>query len=239
MDIQHIAWPPAYNLRISKKARNVHLKIIPNRGLEIVVPVRHQKRVDIAGLLEEKKSWIEKHLATVIIRPPALITELTLNAIQQTWQIEYQTTNSRQIRAIERPLNANTHSLILYGNVNDIPKTHKWIKTWLKQIAQTHLLPWLDRLSQISGLPYNQAAIRGQQTLWGSCNSQKNINLNYKLLFVPAILAEHIMLHELCHTKHLNHGVRFWRLLRSLDPNCDHNNQQMRQADKLVPFWGD
>lgn len=225
-------WPPAYNVRMSKKARHIHIKIIPNQGLEIVVPYRQRQTVDIEGLLKEKKSWIEKHLATLVIQPPARIEILELNAIGQQWRIQYQSTNNNKIHGIIRP---HGNELVLYGNVNTIALTHKWLKTWLKQMAQKYLLPWLTDLSMKHKLPYKNLIIRAQQTLWGSCTWQKNISLNYKLLFLPTNYVTHIMLHELCHTKILNHSPNFWHLLQSVDPDCLHHNKAIRSADQYIP----
>lgn len=230
------SWPPAYSLRISKKARHVHIKIIPNKGIEVVVPVRQQKRVVIADILSEKKTWIEKHLATLTIRPIETVSQLSLRAINQVWDLEYQQTTKKQIQGIVRPGGTKTHSIILHGDIEDLTRTKMWLKTWLKEVAQEHLLPWLYALSIEHGLPFNKATVRSQQTLWGSCTADKNISLNYKLLFIPPAYTEHIMLHELCHTKHLNHSKRFWDLLTSLDRNCDMHNHSLRKADQYVPL---
>lgn len=235
--INKSSWPPPYNLRLSKKAHHVHLKVIPNKGLEVVVPVRQQKRVIIADLLAEKKSWIEKHLANIQISPLAAISNIHLRAINQHWQIEYQQTISKQIKAIVRPGDNNSHSLVLCGDVKNIESTQNWLKKWLQQQAEEHLVPWLEALSIEHGLDFNKAAIRSQRTMWGSCTSSKNISLNYKLLFIPASYAEHVMLHELCHTKHLNHSKRFWNLLSKMDINCDINNRAVREADQYVPAF--
>lgn len=229
------SWPPAYSLRISKKARHVHIKVIPNKGIEVVVPVRQQKRVVIADVLTEKKAWIEKHLATLTIRPIEAVKQISLQAINQIWNVEYQQTLDKRIQGVTRPGNS-IHTITLHGDIADIDRIQLWLKTWLKEIAQEHLLPWLYALSIEHGLPFNKATIRSQQTLWGSCTAEKNISLNYKLLFVPPAYAEHIMLHELCHTKHLNHSKRFWNLLQSIDSNCEEHNNALRNADKYVPL---
>lgn len=231
------SWPPAYNVRLSKKARHVHLKVIPHEGLEVVVPVKQQKRVVIADVLAEKKSWIEKHLAKITIGKVEAISNINLQAINQNWQIVYQPTASKQIRAAVEYGDDNLHTLILTGNVQDIPHVQRWFKKWLTQQAENHLVPWLYALSIEHGLPYNKAAVRAQRTMWGSCTSGKNISLNYKLLFLPAKYAEHVMLHELCHTKHLNHSNKFWQLLTRLDSDCDTHNDAIREADKYIPLF--
>lgn len=227
-------WPPSYNLRISRKARHAHLKMIPHLGLEVVIPARLQKYINVADLLNEKKSWIEKHLATLEIPVVEAIDSLNLQAINQTWRIEYHPTLAKNISSIVRP-GTHEHVLVLYGNVKDHALTHKWLQGWLKEIASEHLVAWLYALSVEHNLPYNKAAIRAQQTLWGSCTSRKNISLNYKLLFLPRVQTEHILLHELCHTKYLNHSKRFWNLLNKLDPNSVSNDRAVREGDKFVP----
>lgn len=227
-------WPPAYNLRLSRKAKHAHLKMIPNQGLEVVIPVRLQKHIVIADLLTEKKAWIEKHLANLTIQPLEALDTLHLQALNQTWHIEYQPTLAKNISCIVRP-GIQQHTLVLYGNVNDVELTHRWLREWLKDIAREHLIPWLYALSVEHNLPYNKAAVRAQQTLWGSCTAEKNISLNYKLLFLPRQQAEHILLHELCHTKYLNHSKRFWALLAKVDPNAMANDRAVRAGDKFVP----
>lgn len=227
-------WPPAYELRLSKKARKVFLRISPKKGLEVVVPARQYQRLSIADLLIEKKAWIEKHLTTP--QPMQAVTSLELRAINQTWQIEYQQTLSKQIRHIVRP-GTNIHTLVLHGDTKDPAKIQSWLKAWLRQLAQQHLIPWLYALSVEHDLDYNKATVRAQQTLWGSCTSERNISLNYKLLFVPQDYAKHILLHELCHTKHLNHSKRFWNLLSKLDKNCLLHNKAMRAGDQYVPLF--
>ena len=229
-----LSWPPPYNLRISKKAKHVHVKIYPHKGLEIVVPIRQHKKFVVADLLEEKREWIAKHLASVKIPVLQHLSNLKLQAINQEWQLEYIQTFSNQIRH-SLSIGEKINTLRLYGDINDIERTHTWLKAWLKKIARSHLVPWLKNLSIEHQLPCNNVSIRGQQTLWGSCNSAKNISLNYKLLFVPPKHAEHIMLHELCHTKHLNHSKRFWNLLLKLDPEARAHSKAIRYGDNFVP----
>ena len=164
------------------------------------------------------------------------ITVLPLRAIQQTWHVEYKQTLSSQLRH-SVCIGEKINTLTLYGDVKDISKTHVWLQKWLRQLAKTHLIPWIESLSIRHQLLCNKITIRAQQTLWGSCNRQRNISLNYKLLFIPAKQAQHIMLHELCHIKHLNHSKRFWDLLSKLDPDCEANNNAVREGDQFVPQW--
>lgn len=95
---------------------------------------------------------------------------------------------------------------------------------WLFQVLTEQLrkqakllLP--DRLHTLAcrhGLPFSRVSINSARTRWGSCSSRKSINLSLYLMLLPSRLIDYVLLHELCHTREMNHGPRFWALLDSL-----------------------
>lgn len=93
---------------------------------------------------------------------------------------------------------------------------HKVIEESLRRSAKCILPPRLAELSRINGLPYTDVKINSSQGRWGSCSAKKNINLSFYLLLLPVRLIDYVLLHELCHTKEMNHGERFWTLLNQL-----------------------
>ena len=76
--------------------------------------------------------------------------------------------------------------------------------------GQEELLARLKHFSEKYDLPFCRATFRCQKTRWGSCSSLNNINLNINIAFLPAHLQDYILLHELCHIRHKNHGKKFW-----------------------------
>ncbi|MEN8127017.1 MAG: YgjP-like metallopeptidase domain-containing protein [Planctomycetota bacterium] len=83
---------------------------------------------------------------------------------------------------------------------------------------QDELFSRLERFSDQYDLPYRQAAFRCQRTKWGSCSSNNNISLNINIAFLPEHLQDYILLHELCHIRHMNHSKAFWSQLNEF---CD------------------
>ena len=61
--------------------------------------------------------------------------------------------------------------------------------------------------------------------------------INARLLFLPPKLVTYVLVHELCHTKHLNHSPRFWRLVESYLPDCRQLDRQLRNGSRWMPGW--
>ena len=70
---------------------------------------------------------------------------------------------------------------------------------------------------------FNRISIRNQRNRWGSCSSKGNLNFNYKILFLKKELGDYLIVHELCHLKHLNHSKDFWKTVSLTIP--DHRER--------------
>lgn len=64
----------------------------------------------------------------------------------------------------------------------------------------------------------NNIAIKNQKTRWGSCSRKRNLNFNYKMIFLPKNIRKYIIIHELCHLKEFNHSKRYWNLVAKAIP---------------------
>ena len=229
-------WPPIYSVKRHSRSKCVKLKATLKNGLELVVPTRFNLK-HIPKILVENKAWIEKQLLKLaqleqdksnVILP----NKIFLRAINQTWNIEY-IESQNPLKIIHRP----HQEIAIVGEIQDKTYCKKLLIHWLKQLANIYLKNHLSILSQKIQLPYNKVTIRDQETRWGSCTKDKNISLNYKLIFLPEHLASHIMIHELCHTVHLNHSDNFWKLVGKFDSDWQENRVAARKVDEFIPKW--
>lgn len=92
----------------------------------------------------------------------------------------------------------------------------------LKVSAQAYLPPLLDAWSERYRLPYKRVKINGSRGRWGSCSSAGSINLSCYLMLLPPHLMDYVLLHELAHTREMNHGPRFWELLDRMTEGKAH-----------------
>lgn len=89
----------------------------------------------------------------------------------------------------------------------------------LRRKAQSILPDQLAELAELHGFKYVDVKIRKSRSRWGSCSSKGRINLSFYLLLLPEHLIEYVLLHELCHTVHMNHSPAFWNLLNKCTEN--------------------
>ena len=151
----------------------------------------------------------------------------------EQWRIDYDRTRAQSVRATEtRPAIVR-----LRGPVDRRGEVHAALRRWLRRRARHHLVARLEDLSARHGLPYRRATIRFQRTRWGSCSSRGTISLNARLMFLPPDLVRCVLLHELCHTVHLDHGPRFRALLESLEPDHRVLHRALRHGSRHIPAW--
>lgn len=103
----------------------------------------------------------------------------------------------------------------------------------LRAEAKAYLPGRLKELAEQYGFRYNQVRIKHNVSNWGSCSVKGNINLNLNLMRLPEDLRDYVMLHELCHLKHMNHGPQFHALLESVCPDHLALRKRLREY-KLI-----
>ncbi|OJX91287.1 MAG: hypothetical protein BGP01_12815 [Paludibacter sp. 47-17] len=89
----------------------------------------------------------------------------------------------------------------------------KGIQYFMKKEARRLLPARVEQLARHHGFNFKDVKIQSGKTRWGSCSSQKNINLSFYLMILSPELVDYVILHELCHTVEMNHGDRFWKLM--------------------------
>ena len=237
------SFPPPYTVQVSARAKHARLKMTPHDGLIVVLPEGFNRK-HISDLLLRHELWIQKTAAQLDAQRqepfPAMDNGLPCSVIfphfAEQWEVAYQqTTATANGRGVIKERSAT--SLLVSGDVANDALCRKLLYSWLKHRAEMLLLPFFGKLAASLAFDYGEAKVRLQHSRWGSCSSNRVITLNNKLLFLPEHLIRHIMVHELCHTVHLNHSRAFWALVQQNDPLWRINNRDMKSAWKYVPAW--
>jgi predicted metal-dependent hydrolase len=97
------------------------------------------------------------------------------------------------------------------------------------RVEAQKLLPGrLRQLAEMHGFSYNSVQVKQLKGRWGSCDAKKHIVLNLFLMQLPWELIDYVLLHELVHTEHLNHGEGFWDRFLSCEPRAKSYRRRMR-----------
>lgn len=86
----------------------------------------------------------------------------------------------------------------------------------LRRAAKADLPGRIERLARQTGLRYAKMTVRAARTKWGSCSGKGNISLSLFLMTLPEHLRDFVIIHELCHTVHHDHSLRFHALVDRL-----------------------
>jgi len=226
-----------YDVRVSPRARNVTLKVNRANGLVVVVP-KDFDRTLLPGILSSRQSWIERQLERFGSLPGRFELDwppksLNLQGVGQEIDVRYSSVAGDQLRLTleDKLLLAELPNSYSDENLADI------FVQWLKKYATRQCTRIANEISSVTELKYEKLSVRGQKTRWGSYSSKGTLSLNYKLLFLPEPLLRHVILHELCHSVHMNHSTDFWDLLESFDDNAMDHDRQLAEGWKYLPMW--
>ena len=232
----------SYKVRVSRRARHARLKFSPYDGLIVIVPVGFDRKL-VPGLIESNKAWITKMQRTfaehrsddVAMTARALPERVELTGIGQSWSVIYRHEEFQRpgIQICEQ----GGADVELSGAVGNHALCREALEGWLKHRAHIHLGAQLMSLVSEHGFSVSGLSFRKQRSRWGSCSSKGRISLNLKLLFLPPELVRYIMIHELCHTLHMNHSKQFWGAVARFDPDWQEHDRRMKHAWQYVPAW--
>ncbi len=201
-------------IRESSRARRVKIAILSPVQIRVTVPTGFPT-AQVPLILAANRRWLERHLPKMPESHPKV---LTLAAIGEEWQLLLGSSPQERYPELRLP---HLEEVI----------------PWLRRKAEKQLVPILHQVSQETGLTFQKAAVRHQKTRWASCSGQGHISLNCKLLFLPPADLRYVLIHELCHTVHLNHSADFWALVASFLPDYRERDRAVRQAWQYVPPW--
>ena len=101
--------------------------------------------------------------------------------------------------------------------------------------AAKRLIP--DRVAyfaRLLGVTYGRITIRCQHSRWGSCSSKGNLNFNCLLMLAPRDVLDSVIVHELCHRKHMNHSAAFYEEVLRVLPEYKAQDKWLKKNGPLL-----
>ena len=229
---------PSITIRESRRARRLNLSVLPHGTVEVVVPPRTRPD-EVESFVSSHRDWIERTRdafaamgCTNDLRPPARID---FQLVPEHFDVHHVSHSGRAQLRIERGPPDGSLRVTARSGADDVRR--QLLRRWVVEQGTRVLLPRLQALSTRIGLRYRDARVGRQRTRWGSCTTARRIHLNCALLFLPSALVDCVMIHELCHLRHLNHSRHFWSLMGEFLPDYRQREKQIGRAWGRVPAW--
>jgi predicted metal-dependent hydrolase len=217
-----------YTIRISARARVLHLVIRQESGLEIVVP-RGTRKGQIEEALHQKAAWILKTLRR-LEAPPPLEEGRELAFMGRTLKLHL--TASLASTAGLPFVSLEDETLIVNAR-ESVWENQEILRAalegWFRRRARELIPARLAVANKTFGFPYGRVAVKEQKSRWGSCSRAGNLNFNWRLLLAPLPVLDYVLIHELAHLKELNHAPAFWQLVASACPDYTTHRRWLRE----------
>jgi len=225
LNFQNIEFRVVYSGR-----RSLGISVLPDSTVIVRVPYRTSLKT-INRIVQEKAAWIIKHRDSYSSNDNSKLNRLYSNGEKHLFRgnesvLKIEKSSRKYIRFIDgfielgldKTDNSEAIKRLLYtGYKNEAI-------TFLPLMLSSVLEKYNEQMFKPSGL-----IIRSMKRRWGSCSNKGVITLSTKLIKLPDTLIEYVILHELCHLKHHNHGGGYYKLLSSLYPEWKELRKELRK----------
>ena len=114
-------------------------------------------------------------------------------------------------------------------NKSYIEKLQTELKKWYKNQASTYIAERVEYYKPIIGVTVNSVSIKSRKTQWGSCDSNGDITFSWRLVMARPDAIDYVVIHELCHRKHMDHSNAFWNEVQKYMPDFKKQKQWLEE----------
>ena len=213
-------------IRTRITARNISMRT-KSDGLHITVPPYSQTSKVLAAIEEFRPRLLESWQK---VAPQALDLNFRIDTPCFRLQMKQGKLSRFMVRTDEDGITILCPPQVDFAQKSVQELLRNAIIRALKKSAQAYLPPLLNELAEHYGFKYKRVKITGSKSRWGSCSATGSINLSCYLMLLPPHLMDYVLLHELTHTREMNHGPKFWEILNELTEGRAHTlRTELRQ----------
>lgn len=214
----------------------------PGRPLLVRAPKRASLRM-IVEFIESRAAWIEKHQAgfeKLLAETPgrSLKPGIKIPLFGDWYEITPVMTPLANVFLSMAPHRLQVHLPI--AQFRSLPTDWEWLRPMLREFyrkkAVEVIAPRFHRWVVHTGLQPSHFRLREARQRWGSCNSKGRISLNWRMIVYDLEIIDSIIVHELCHLRHLNHSADFWDEVNRHFPAYEVAGKRLREQSAYADF---
>lgn len=212
--------------RLERRTRRTIGLKIGAEGLIVHAPKR-LSQLHLENALLQKADWIRKKLSQMQANQPPLLhweDGAELHYLGNPIRLRL----SRDV-ANRKPLFEQGELHLRLTAIEDAAFVAARVMQWYKKTALPDFTRRLELFATRLGEPLPRLMLSSAQTRWGSCNSKREIRINWRLIQAPPPVINYVICHELAHLKEMNHSPRFWQVVEHLYPEYRAAERALKQ----------
>lgn len=222
-----IVLPPIVR-RVHPRAKSLKLRIVQGQIFLTIPP--HAKTREIEQFIQHSQTWLQQHFIPASEQSNKVSTADDFLIHKNSLSIKI-LKKEYSIKITEKSETESKGNQISVKNNQPAKQLTAWVLVKSKQ----ELPRRLAGLATQHDFFYQKCSVRHAKTRWGSCNQQGGISLNAGLALLDLATIDYVLLHELCHTRHMNHSAQFWAEMAKVCP--DYQNQRRLLKQFRWPIW--
>jgi len=132
---------------------------------------------------------------------------------------------SKRSRAISIERNGSHPTIVVPGD-EDLAANR--LTRWLFEEAKRDLAASVEKHAHPLSLRVKRIAVRDQTSRWGSCSTTGALSFSWRLVLAPPFVLDYVAAHEVAHLIEMNHGPRFWKLVKKICPEFETAKQWLQ-----------
>ena len=169
------------------------------------------------------RSWIHNQIKQCTL-PKIVKDDLSLPVEGNLYKIVIKK-NCSKIKFLEK------NQICIPINISNIGKE---VQTFLRQYCKSVMTPIILQKSNFIRHKIKKISFKDTKSRWGSCSSKGSIMLNWRLIMAPPSVYNYVIIHELAHLVHMNHGPLFWKLVQQLSPNYSKDIEWLKKNGQEI-----
>ena len=231
-----------YVLKRVPRRRHVHILVDDEGTPEVRAPWRFSRR-RAREVLRENADWVLNAVDTARARlaeRPRLVTGTRLPLLDGSVRLEVRPRAQIDLFECARPWRGRAErrgSVLRVGTTSlGEAELRALIERWYRREAAVHLAARVEHYASRLGVRPSRVTVRGQRSRWGSCSARGTVSLNWRLIMVPSALADYVVVHELCHLRHMDHSPRFWAMVGDVVPDYRERRRSLNALQWRLPL---
>lgn len=226
---------------IRSKRKTVCMSVNKDGSVTVKAPLRYPTDKEISDFVEQKIDWVLKQREIHEDREDMRLVrrfetdysfpylgEERLVEMQRGKKNEFSYENGKIViktpfySALENDYEAEENKVAIEKLQNDLKK-------WYKKQAADYITKRVEYYKDIVGVTVNSVSIKSRKSQWGSCDSNGDVTFSWRLVMARPEAIDYVVIHELCHRKHMDHSSAFWNQVKKYIPDYKKQKQWLEE----------